>query len=85
MRTTVTLEPDVMVEIKRVMGERDLSFKQAVNDLIRRGLQTRPDPEPYRVPTFRSAVRPGVDLDKALALAGTLEDDEAVRRAAMGK
>src|SRR5262249_46374777 len=38
MRTTVTLEPDLAVKIKALAHRRGLSFKQTLNELIRRGL-----------------------------------------------
>ena len=36
--------------------------------------------KPYRVLARRLGARPGVNLDKALALAGELEDAEIVRK-----
>lgn len=38
MRTTLTLEPDVAIELERRRRERGTSLKQEVNDLIRAGL-----------------------------------------------
>ena len=75
MRTTVTLDPDVQALLKRAMRERDTSFKQARNDGLRQGLQARAQTErkPFRQITF-DMVRPLVDLTKATALAGELED-----------
>ncbi|HUZ98143.1 MAG TPA: hypothetical protein VMU74_02180 [Gaiellaceae bacterium] len=82
MRTTVTLDPDVEAQVKRLMAERGLSFKEAVNTAIRAGL--RPPGEPFRTPTYDMG-EPFVDLTKALRLAGELEDDEIVRRLAARK
>jgi hypothetical protein len=82
MRTTVTLDPDVEAIVKRLMRERGLSFKEAVNSAIRAGLQ--PHPEPFRTPTYDMG-EPLVDLTKALRLAGELEDEEIVRRLAARK
>lgn len=39
--------------------------------------------QPYTVLSRRMGLREGVDLDKALALAGQLEDDEVVRELAL--
>jgi len=36
MRTTVTLDPDVAAKVKSEMKKSDLTFKQAVNNLIRK-------------------------------------------------
>jgi hypothetical protein len=84
VRTTVTLDPDVEALIGKVMKERGLSFKAALNDAVRAGLAPGPDRAPYRLepqPLGRAAV----PLTKALQLAAELEDDEIVRKLALGK
>lgn len=83
MRTTLTLDEDVAQQVRRLMHERRRGFKETVNELIRLGLQADRAVEPYRSPVFSSGVRPGVDLDRALALAGQLEDDELMRKIEM--
>ena len=80
MRTTVTLDEDVAQQIDQRMRERGASFKSVVNELLRRGLQASDDPEPYSSPTFRLGVRPDVDIDKALALASAMDDEEVARK-----
>lgn len=75
MRTTVTLDPDVLSAVRRLMREGDLSFKEAVNTAIRAGLHVQRQPKPFRQRTFRLGQRTGVDLTKALDLAATLEDE----------
>jgi len=85
MRTTVTLEPDVEALVKRLMRERGLSFKDAVNGAIRAGLTSRREAEPFRTPAFSMGFDESVPLDKALRLAGELEDDELARRLAVRK
>ena len=85
MRTTVTLEPDVEALVKRLMRERGLSFKQAVNHAIRAGLAA-PSPGPVaRTPTYRMGFEPEIPWDKALRLAAELEDEELARRLAARK
>jgi hypothetical protein len=84
VRTTVTLEPDAEALVKRLMREREMSFKQAVNHAIRAGL-TPPQGEPFRTRTYDLGVRPGVNLDKALQLAGELEDQEIGRELRRGR
>jgi hypothetical protein len=85
VRTTVTLEPDVEALIRRAMRERGVSFKEAVNDAIRHGLAS---PKPRRrlrkLPVYDMGT-PLVPLDKALQLAGALEDEELIRRLTVGK
>jgi len=84
MRTTLTLEDDVAASLKRLSRESGRSFKQVVNDVLRRGLST---PEPSRVPTrrfrvrpFRSPFRPGVDPEKLNQLLDELEARESANR-----
>jgi hypothetical protein len=86
MRTTVTLDPDVAAKLKETARERGVSFKEALNTSVRRGLESgEPEGTPYRTPTRRLGVRPGVNLDKALQLAGELEDAETLRKLALRK
>jgi hypothetical protein len=86
MRTTVTLDPDVAAKLKQTARELGISFKEALNSNVRRGLESAGmDARPYRVPTRRLGVRPGVNLDKALQLAGELEDVEAKRKLQLRK
>jgi hypothetical protein len=86
MRTTVTLDDDVAARLRATARERDVSFKVALNDAVRAGLQTGEQrARAYRLPTRRLGVRPGVDLDRALTTAGELEDAEILRKLALRK
>jgi hypothetical protein len=86
MRTTVTLDQDVAAKLREVARERGTSFKATINDAIRQGLSNgAPAARPYRMQTAPLGVRPGVDLDKALTLAGELEDAEIIRKLELGK
>lgn len=80
MRTTLTLDDDLAARLKDTAHARGISFKAAVNEAIRGGLE-RPvvQARPYRVKTRRMGV-PSVDLTKATQLAAQLEDEELVRR-----
>lgn len=79
----MTLEPDTEALLRRRMRERGLSFKEALNEAVRAGLA------PNRGGTFRTPTAdlglPTVNLDRALALAGELEDEEMVRKSRAGK
>jgi hypothetical protein len=87
MRTTVTLDPDVAAKLKEETRKRGISFKEALNSSVRRGLaRGEAEPRPYRLPPpHRMGARPGVNLDKALQLAGELEDAETMRKLQLGK
>jgi hypothetical protein len=86
VRTTVTLDPDTEALINALMREQGITFKQAINEAIRRGLGGTRGGERrrYRTPTRRMG-QPAVPLDAALRLAGELEDEELVRRLASRK
>jgi hypothetical protein len=81
MRTTVTLDPDVAAKLKALARQRGISFKQALNSAVRAGLGSeRRAARPFRQYAQPMGLRPGLNLDKALQLAGALEDEEIVRR-----
>ncbi len=56
-RNTLTIDDDNAVRLERLRKARDLSFKQVVNDVIRRGLDESEKPfrgpEPFEMPVFR--------------------------------
>lgn len=57
MRTTLTLEDDVAVKLKRVMTRLKTPFKEIVNRALRAGLETLDKPstiKPFRVKPFNS-------------------------------
>ena len=83
MRTTVTLDDDTADLVAQRMKEQGVSFKQALNDAIRAGA---PEPGRMAVRTRTADLgTPTVALDRALQLAGDLEDDELVRRMREGR
>ena len=84
MRTTITLDPDVEELVRREMHERRISFKQAVNDGLRAGLRNTASGETFETPTFDLGT-PRANLDRALALAGALEDEERLQRLTTGR
>jgi hypothetical protein len=84
MRTTVTLDQDADAIVRKVMRERKLTFKQALNAVIRAGVGDANRSAQPRFQTFRMGA-PRIPLDKALQLAGELEDEEIIRKMALGK
>ncbi len=65
------------------MRERSLTFKAAVNEAIRAGVQSddRPAPRPFATYDMGD---PLLDVTKALRLAGQLEDQELTARLSRG-
>jgi len=72
VRTTLTLDDDVAAKLRAEARRTGLSFKQTVNDALRRSLsasRTRPAEEPFRVKTRDLGdLRPGVSLDNVWEL-----------------
>ena len=85
MRTTVTLEPAADAIVRRLMRERNLTFKEAVNEAIRGGARRSASrPKRFRTPTHPMGP-PAVPIEKALRLAAELEDEELQRKLAARK
>lgn len=83
-RTTITLTPEADSLVRRVMRERGLSFKDAVNAAIVEGLSPTREAHTAVTPTFDLGWA-RVPLDRALALAGELEDEAILRKGELGK
>lgn len=84
MRTTVTLDPDTRLLVERLMRERDLSFKDAINTAIRKGLVPERTDRPGATRP-RDLGPPLVDLTKSLQLAAELEDEEIIHKLRHGR
>jgi hypothetical protein len=84
MRTTLTIEDRIARDLKQLAHRSGKPFKVVVNETLEAGLaagQERPKAKRYRLRAVSlGAVRPGLDLDKALVLADTLEDAELVHK-----
>jgi hypothetical protein len=84
MRTTVTLEPDLAKKVKALAHRRGLSFKQALNELIRRGLTLSVHPDksaPHEVQPHGGGFRAGIDPGKLNQLADQLDVEDFVAKA----
>lgn len=83
MRTTLTLDPDVEKLIREEVHRQRRSFKEVVNDALRRGL-TNPGNasarEKFRVRPHHTTLRPGIDPGALNRLAGELEDEAIVEK-----
>jgi hypothetical protein len=81
MRTTVELDDDLVQELRDRLSREGGSLRKALNVALRKGLSGSRRQHPaarYRCPVVHMGmpVSPGIDLDKALALAAALEDAE---------
>lgn len=81
MRTTLTLDDDVADKLKSYARRKRLSFKEAVNTVLRRGLTApearRGEGQRFRADVFDSPFRPGVDPLRLNELSDDLEAEEA--------
>jgi hypothetical protein len=87
MRTTLNIDDDLIRQIKQHAHKSRTPVRQIVNAALRKGLAslrpTRPKSR-YVCPTFDMG-QPTINLDKALALAGGLEDSEVLRELELRK
>jgi len=81
MRTTLTLEPDVALKLKRKMAEQKLTLKDAVNQALRVGLAAKDAPAraPFKVVPFDLGLPPGIDQDKLGQWDDRMEDERIAR------
>lgn len=83
VRTTVTLDPDVQASLRKLMRERRLTFKEALNQAVRLGsgiaLRSR-GKVIFHQKTYRMGAHPEFRWDKALQMAAAIEDEEMVRK-----
>ena len=84
MRTTITLDPEAKALVEKAMREQKRSFKEIVNEAIIRGLAGQHAGSPVQLPVHDMG-KPLINLDKALQIAGELEDQEILRKMALGK
>ncbi|MBI1251821.1 MAG: CopG family transcriptional regulator [Alphaproteobacteria bacterium] len=77
MRTTLTLEDDVAVQIERLRKSRDAALKDIVNEALRLGLKEM-TAKPKKQEPFRTSVHHGklliMDVKEALAILDEEED-----------
>lgn len=88
MRTTLTIDDDVIERLKQEARRTRLPFKTVVNRALRVGLERLRPPtrrSVFRQKTYRMGHPPGATLDKALQLAALLEDDERIRKLGRGR
>lgn len=83
MRTTLTLDSDVLALVQETVRRERRTMKEVVNDALRQSLSADARPQPYAVTPHRSELQPGIDPGRLNQLADELEDEalvEQVRR-----
>jgi Arc/MetJ family transcription regulator len=72
VRTTVTLDDDVVAVIERVRASTGVGLSEAVNTLVRRAVAHRSPSEPFRLRSASLGQR--VDLGDVVAVLDLLDD-----------
>jgi hypothetical protein len=88
MRTTLTLDPDVVRLLEEEVHNQRKSFKEVVNQAIRQGLAPQPHrraTKAYRVQAHKTRLQPGIDIGSFNRLADELEDEAVVEKIRSGK
>jgi RNase adaptor protein for sRNA GlmZ degradation len=83
MRTTLTLDPDVAMQIKRRMADKKLTMKEIVNQALRHGLREvgkEKKRTPFKVIPHSFGFKPGIDQNKLGQLLDQLDAEEFVRK-----
>jgi hypothetical protein len=81
MRTTLTLDDDVVRLIDDAVHQEHRPMKQVVNDALRRALTIPASQrEPYHLTPHESAVRPGFDPAGFNRLVDEMDDESIVNR-----
>lgn len=75
MRTTLTLDADLAKKLRDLAHRRGQSFKQTLNEVVRRGLAAQPgrSAPPYTVTPHHGGFRPGIDPSKLNQLVDQLD------------
>ena len=76
IRTTVTLDDDVLARVKQESRSRGTSFRETLNDLLRTALLARskpPDRSKFRIRATHMGLRQGLNYDNTESLLEYLE------------
>jgi hypothetical protein len=88
MRTTVRVDDDLLERLKAEARKENISLTRLINRTLKAGLQAGRSRRTVRPPYREHPVAlglPRLSLDKALAVAAALEDEEIARELALRK
>ena len=78
MRTTLTIDDDVAVQLERLRRAREISLKELINDALRRGLREM-SAEPKKRKVFRTRAfhmgKPLINIDNVAEALAYLEGE----------
>ncbi|NOX98213.1 MAG: DUF2191 domain-containing protein [Verrucomicrobia bacterium] len=82
MRTTLTIDDDIAQSVENLRNRKNLSLRDAINQLLRAGLQAvekRSSSRPYHGPVFSlGELKPGIDPNRMNQLADELEAEQYI-------
>lgn len=78
MRTTLTLDDDVLALVHEAVHRARRTMKSVVNDALRHSLGAHPSARAYSVTPHDAPLQPGIDPGRLNQLADELEDDAIV-------
>ena len=79
MRTTLSLEEDVLHRAREISERTKTSFRHVVNEALRKGLDSIEPPQknrPYVTPSRKMGLKPGKSLDNINDLLAEIEGEE---------
>ena len=87
MRTTLTIDNDIADYLREQSRLHEKSFKQVVNETLRRGMSPLADAKarkPFKVRPVPGGFAPGVDPDNPKAFLNQLDDEYFAKKLAGG-
>jgi hypothetical protein len=79
LRTTITLDDDVLQKAKAAAAKSRLPFRQVINEALRAGLRitaSRPDIVPYRTKPHKMGLKAGRNLDNIQELLAQTDGED---------
>jgi hypothetical protein len=79
MRTTLTIEDDVLDKAKKVAQKLHQPFRRVINEALRCGLEKIEEPlktRPYRTQPHKMGLKPGRNLDNVQELLSQVEGED---------
>jgi len=79
MRTTLTIDDDVLDKARAVAAKLHTPFRRVVNEALRAGLQTVKDPPPaqaYHTRPHKMGLKAGRNLDNIQELLAQIEGED---------
>ena len=86
MRTTVDIDQDLLEKVRRRAEAEGLSFREALNQALFRGLAKSPlKREPVVLPVWDLGLDPSINVDKIRDYLADLDDEEFIRKFGVGE